>query len=637
MYLCPCTKNEHITDMVISTVSSYRVGGIISIRGPFIGIIVFLLLWVSEYSFSGTLLEVREIRFNGNLSFSASKLKEFMDTKEKTILHPFRNVPFDEEVFKEDLERLKQFYQSEGFYDVTIVDFKVEKVGDRALRIVINISEGLPTRLSNIMLTINGDGIDLGIKKSLEALLPLKEGDIFRTESYRNSEKIILRYLAEEGYPKAKVDTLARIFKEERKAFVWIDVDIGPRCTFGRLQIEGIQYVDPREIFRLVSFKEGEIFRASKIKESQKRLWDSQLFSFVDITVKGLDGEDTKLPIVITLREAKPYTIKAGIGYGTEDGLRSKVGFEARRFLGDARRLSVQARASNLVQQLESRFIQPHFLLDPWWMEFRGGIGRTNETSYEAETFFSTPQVNIPIISTLRGFIGPNIETNKITKLDIYPYDPDIPDRQRDNYFISSLIFGFAEERVDTLVDPTKGFRIFTTTEWASEILGSDISYIRADLEVRTYYPFQPGWVLANRLHWGIISNPETGSNIPIFKRFFAGGSNSNRGYSYHKLGPLDDLGNALGGKGIFELNTDLRFPLEFVTRDLEGVLFFDASQVFSGEELMLNKLRYSVGAGLRYKTIVGPIRADLGYAINPPDKNPPDSFQFFISVGQAF
>jgi outer membrane protein insertion porin family/translocation and assembly module TamA len=387
-----------------------------------------------------------------------------------------------------------------------------------------------------------------------------------------------------------------------------------------------------------LTFHRGEPFKASKIKESQRRLWDSQLFSFVDVTVQELDSDKTELPIVINLKEAKPYTVKAGAGYGTEDGLRGKVSFEARRFLGDARRLSLQAKASSLTQQLETQFLQPHFLFDPWWFDLRGGIGHNDEKSYETETLFVTPQINIPITSTLKGFVGPNVETNKITKLNIYPYNSDIPDRQKDNYFISSLIFGLANEKVDDILDPKKGFRAFATTEWASDLVGSDINYVKADLELRTYVPiFKKDWVLANRFHWGVISNPEQDSSIPIFKRFFAGGSNSNRGYAYHKLGPLDEWGNALGGRSIIEFNTDLRFPLQFITKDLEGVIFFDVGQVFPKEEIFMDELRYAVGAGLRYKTIIGPVRVDLGYAINPPENNPSGSIQFFLSIGQAF
>lgn len=581
-------------------------------------------------------LNVNEIQLNGNFSFSSSRLKELMNTKEKTILHPFRESPFDEEVLKEDIERLKQFYQSEGFYNVTITGYRVEKITDQSLRISINISEGSPTRVKSIMVAFKTD-IDPRMEEAIKESLPLKEGAIFRTESYRDCEKTVLRYLAEEGYPKARVNTSARIFSEEQKAFVWIDVDIGPKCTFGSLKIDGIRYVDEKEILRLVSFKKGELFKASKIRESQKRLWDSQLFSFVDITVKGLDGEDTELPIVITVKEAKPYTIRAGAGYGTEDGLRGKLSFEARRFLGDARRLNLQAKASNLTQQLETRFLQPHFLTDEWWLELRGGVGRTNEASYEAEGFYVTAQLNFPLTSTMRGFIGPNVETNKITNLEIYPYNPNISDRQRDNYFISSIIVGLAEERIDDLIDPTKGFRFFATTEWASDIFGSEVGYIKSDLELRTYFPFRTGWILANRIHWGVISNPETGFNTPIFKRFFAGGSNSNRGYPYHKLGPVDDYGNPLGGKSIFESNTDMRFPLQFISKDLDGVLFLDIGQVFPNEQIMMDNLKYSIGVGLRYKTIVGPIRADLGYAINPPERNPSSAIQFFLSIGQAF
>ncbi|MGH7884410.1 MAG: BamA/TamA family outer membrane protein, partial [Thermodesulfobacteriota bacterium] len=119
----------------------------------------------------------------------------------------------------------------------------------------------------------------------------------------------------------------------------------------------------------------------------------------------------------------------------------------------------------------------------------------------------------------------------------------------------------------------------------------------------------------------------------PVFKRFFAGGSTSMRGFPFQRLGPLNDEEDPLGGNSIFVGNLETRFPL---FKKVGGVLFFDYGNVFpSSFDFKLNDIRYAVGTGLRYNTIVGPVRLDVGYALNPVDEI--SRVQVFISIGQAF
>ncbi len=589
----------------------------------------------SSTSAHDTEYEIERIEFSGNTSLPASRLKEVMDLRERSILHPFRRAPFHEELLQDDLKRVERLYQSEGFYDATVKGTPTYSPHRKTVSLTISVHEGEPTIVTAIMLKVT-NGQEDRWHDTLIKLIPLKEGSRFRTDDYKTSEKVILQRLAEDGYPNAKVEMSARVFKRERKAFVWIDVEVGKRCTIGDITVVGTE--DEREVRRLLTFNKGELFRTSNIRKSQKRLWDSQLFSYVDIAFQKVEDDAEEIPIVVTVREAKPYTVKAGIGYGTEDQLRGKLEFEARRFLGNARRMQLQAKASAITQQAEAKFIQPHAIRDDWWLDIRAGIGHDDEKSYETETFYLTPQLNIPINEMWRLFIGYAMESNHITDIAVSPYDPTLEDRKKDSYFISSLVSGFSMEQVDDPLNPRKGFRLSNTTEWALESLGSETSYLKTDFEIRAYIPLFSTLVIGNRFRWGMISNLATGSTIPIFKRFFSGGSNSVRGYPYHKLGPLDPWGNALGGKSVIEGNVDLRFPLERFMHDLEGVIFFDIGQVAPTETAVLFRhLRYAVGTGVRYNTPVGPLRLDVGYARNPPEESTFYPLQVYFSIGQAF
>jgi outer membrane protein insertion porin family/translocation and assembly module TamA len=191
--------------------------------------------------------------------------------------------------------------------------------------------------------------------------------------------------------------------------------------------------------------------------------------------------------------------------------------------------------------------------------------------------------------------------------------------------------------QVDDPLNPKSGFQIFPNVEWASVALGSEVDFVKLSLEGRGYVPLGSFGTLAGKLLWGSIYNLENTESIPIFKRFFAGGSNSVRGYPYQKLGPLDQLGNPIGGLALVEGSLETRFPLPFY-KSLEGVLFFDFGNVYEERLAIFDKgLRYASGCGVRYLTPIGPVRFDVGYELNPPDQQFFHPYQFYFSIGQAF
>jgi outer membrane translocation and assembly module TamA len=141
--------------------------------------------------------------------------------------------------------------------------------------------------------------------------------------------------------------------------------------------------------------------------------------------------------------------------------------------------------------------------------------------------------------------------------------------------------------------------------------------------------------VLAARLRLGTVQpyGGDSADAVPLPERFYTGGGSSVRGFSHWRLGPRRADGRAVGGASVLETSLELRFPIRGA---LGGVTFVDAGQVdLDPWGWKLQDLTYSVGAGLRYDTPLGPIRLDLAYPLNPPEEAGTTWFHF--SIGQAF
>jgi|WetSurMetagenome_2_1015567.scaffolds.fasta_scaffold03549_4 outer membrane protein assembly complex protein YaeT len=578
-------------------------------------------------------LEVRFIKFNGVESISTGDLKKVLVTKEK-FLALFTKVPLDEKNLADDLERIETYYRSQGFYHARVESHDLTRIFGNEVLIEIKVAEGPPMNVSAMTLVVDGEQ-EGPWHSELLRIMPLRVGSRFTTPAYQDIEKSIVRYLSEWGHPKPKVDMKARLDKSTNQAEVSVEVSTGPVCYFGPISLEGNNNVADQVIFREVTFSTGDRFNGSKIQDTQQRLFGLDLFQFVDLTVDNMDGNGTALPVRILVKEAKKQTVRVGGGYGTEDKFRGQVQWEIRNFLGDGRRMQINAKASSIVQSLQGRFLQPYFLTPHSYLTVDGGIEKQIQVSFTNQKEYLDPIFNYRWNERLSSHIGYDLEANRLLDVIIQPVVQGPQDQDRENYFVSSILQGNAWERVDIPANPREGLRFFQTVEWATGALGSQVDYVKLILEGRGYLPLSQYGVLATKLRWGGIQPLENTELIPIFKRFFAGGGDSVRGYPYQKLGPLDQYGNPIGGMTLVEGSLEWRFPLP---KSFEGVLFTDFGNVFERSfEALWTRLRYTAGCGIRYLTLVGPLRLDFGYQLNPPEGDFFNPYQFYFSVGQAF
>ncbi|MEJ2690955.1 MAG: outer membrane protein assembly factor BamA, partial [Deltaproteobacteria bacterium] len=596
---------------------------------------------------------VSSITIKGNRVLSEEAIRKVMLTREKTLFSS-EDTGFLADRFASDIDRVVSLYRSAGYYDAK-VEGKVEEEKEKnAVNLQLVITEGMPVRIASF--TIESPVWPSWLLEKLEArapepgasavvrpaadfpALPLHEGDIFDVAKYNDAKKMLELPFADHGYARVVVQGSNKIFRQEHQADVQLVVHPGKQFTVGSLLIEGNATVADYLILREMRLTPGDLFSLSKIMESYHRLHDVDLFRSVVIEPDWQHETGNAVPLRITVEEKPPRGIKLGAGYGTEDKFRALAQIRWRNFLGRGYTVSLTGKYSGLGHSLGTAFENPYLLgRADLKLSYSLGYERQVLESYQNDQYYSKVRLDKELSGTSSLYAGHNLEANSTSNLteSLSSTVLEIFGRvEEQNFLLSSLEIGGLFSSVDDKISPTSGMSLFYSLEGAAIAIGSEFEFLRQKIEWRGYYAPLDKLVIALRTTAGTVDPIHTTDYIPISKRFFAGGSNSVRGYAYQDLGEKDQLGEPIGGYSLFEASAELRFPLLW---KLKGVLFLDGGNIFTDPyQFDVADLRYGGGFGFRYLTPVGPIRVDLAYKLNP-ETSDEQRFRLHLNLGEAF
>jgi len=189
----------------------------------------------------------------------------------------------------------------------------------------------------------------------------------------------------------------------------------------------------------------------------------------------------------------------------------------------------------------------------------------------------------------------------------------------------------FSRNTLNSFFDPTRGSTQEISFEYAG--LGGESEFYKIDARTRHYWPIYKSSQLGTfvlsvggAIGFGYGDRGDSGHELPLFERYFPGGINSVRGFKTRTLGPREPVMNAqgeeidtdpIGGSNQLIVNNEIIFPI-VEQLGLKGVLFFDAGNAWlESDAYKLSDVRYSVGAGVRWLSPMGPIRIEFGYPLN--------------------
>jgi outer membrane protein insertion porin family/translocation and assembly module TamA len=568
-----------------------------------------------------------DLVIRGAEAVSAADVREVVTTQPRAWWAPWRARPaLDPPTLREDVDRVRALYRRRGYYEAAVVADATVGADGHDVGVVVTIAEGAPVRIADVTIAI--DGPRLPTHEALLDGLPLRRDAVFEERDYQAARRLLRRAYRDAGYARVIVDRRARVDLDTHLVTVGYSVTPGPLCVFGAVEVTGTHDVDPDVVRAEVAFAAGDPFRDAAIERTRARLQATQLFQ--TLRIEEEPGTSPVVDVHVDVREAPPRDVRVALGYDTEEGPRAIAGWRHYDFMGGGRQLGVTARASLIERSAAVDFLQPHWPIPDGRTRLLLAHQQEDEDSYDLARSSFTPRLEWQPRPDVTAFLFDRIEYDTLTHVPI-AVGRALPHGAPRHSVLSGLGAGVDAVVADDPLDPKRGYTVAFTVDGAG--LGGDVHLVRAVAQGAVYHPLGfLGLFAAARLRLGVVAPVAGDPEVPLFERFYAGGTGSVRGYERRHVGPLAD-GDPIGGRSLVEMSAELR---RTIVGNFGGVLFVDAGQVgLRDDSLPFDDLAVGTGVGVRYASPVGPIRLDLGFPLDRPRGDA--SFQVHVSLGRAF
>lgn len=577
--------------------------------------LLFLILFtglndycMAKSGFKATEYIVRKINIEGNESFSKRKLKKQLNLKEKRLTR--KSSTFTRRLLELDRILLETIYVKNGYLNCTVRDsFKINKGAE--VDLFYYITEGRQFYLKDI--TVSGQEF-LSEKRILQ-LLEHKIDKPYNPILIGNGIKKIIVEYANTGKPLAIVyDSL----DVNEGIHLFVKIRENPTMGIGDIKIVNNNFVKKKLIRREVAIKPGDLYSQEKIDLSKKHIFETGLFSSVNIRLVDIDTLNNKLNLLVDVRELNMRYLGLDFGFGQDRGISSgSEPYTSIEIEGEWLHRNVLRRGSRLSTTLSNSFnlknifTWPKILaeivyVEPWLWGFRSstffrvfmgnelekiGNRETEKTSlgYEASLIYNPNK---------RFFLKSGIEIQRIVFTDVEKgtkLDTLLRGNER------AITFNLRRDYRDNFLYPTEGAVFNLNGKIVPAFLGNTQDYYKFETSYSHYINLFGSFVFAYRWKVGWMDSITEFGGIPLWEKLYLGGETSLRGWKHKQFNPD-------GGNIKVLTNAEIRFPLFWI---LGSEIFIDGGSLTSDIKSLYTAYLWDAGFGLTIDTPLGPIRID--------------------------
>jgi translocation and assembly module TamA len=505
-----------------------------------------------------------------------------------------------ERLFEQGENEIRKALQPFGWYNPVIRSKLEGKAPD--WKATYDVVAGPETDIADIDIQLGGEGADYAPLQKIKARPRLKKGERLMHADYEALKTRLLQAANAGGYLDADFTRRElRVDVAANTAEVLLTLETGPRWFFGEVTIEQDGRLKDKLLRRYLKMRPGQPFDSSKLLATQFQLTDLNYFKVVEVEPqKGKAGADHRIPIVIHTTSLKPRVYKFGAGYGTDTGARALAGVEWRRLNEDGHKLRLTLQPSENISTAVAEY------RIPWGGNAGDALSFTTQALKQD---FLGVHENLWSLGTAY-----NKQDGDWQRRYYLIYSNDEYKLQAEQGQGSKLLtpgFSYSKTVVNDPIFPRRGWYGFFDVHGGTTYVLSDTNFIEGLVRLRGVVPLARSVRLIGRVEEGAIFVSGF-DQLPPSQRFFAGGDESVRGYSYHSLAPRDGDGNLVGGRYLttFSLETEWN-----VYKNYGLAVFGDGGGADNG---LAVKLHYGAGIGFRYRLPFGSVAIDLAHPFDP-------------------
>ncbi|MFH0738388.1 MAG: outer membrane protein assembly factor BamA [Candidatus Omnitrophota bacterium] len=591
----------------------------------------------------GRKIKIKKIYVEGNSQYPDKRILKLIKTKSAWLLNA---GALKEEVLLEDIERIKSFYQRQGYADV-VVEYEIAADTNPRkpfLYIKIRIQEGSKYLVGNLVIQGNNYVTKKEILAAVRECLP---GEVFNQEALKQDISYIQGIYFDRGYIFAQIQEVTSLNPNNGRIDIGYDITENNVAYVDKIKVRGNIKTKDVVVRRELRIKPGDKFDGEKLRRSKERLQNLGFFEEVSYDTEDSPQQDKK-DLVVEVKEAKTGAFSFGGGYSSVDEFVGFVEIEQKNFdwrnfpyfTGDGQNLKFRASLGTVSESFDLSYTEPWIFDYPVSFGFdiyRRSHKRESDIGYGYDEDVTGGDLRLG--KEISEYVRADM-LYRYDQIDITNITEDSTDDLKSEYgknTISSMQFGLTYDSRNNVFDTTKGDLISGSIECAGGPFGGDKDFYKFFGRASHYTPLFRGSALEFRGRFGLADAYSDSKKVPIYERFFAGGAYTIRGYRERKVGPVDaKSSDPLGGESMFIGNIEYTYPLFSF---LKLASFYDTGNVWEKlDKIGSGGFKSAVGLGVRIKTPIGPIMLDYGIPLNKePGSEDKGDGRFHFSMSHGF
>jgi len=624
--------------------------------------------------------KIRQINIVGNEAFSDEDLLEDFKLSTPNWLSWYRQDDrYPREELSGDIEKLRSYYLDRGYANMDVETTQVAITPEKDdIFITLNVKEGDVYRISEVKIAGN-----LVVPEAdLKGLIAVHRGDVFSRKLVTTTTELMALRLGQDGYAFAKIDPVPKENPETKEIELTFLVDPGNRAYVRNIGFTGSTGINDNVLRREIRQMEGGYLSNAAVDRSKVRLQRLPFIEKVEVETNPVPGTPDLVDVTYDIKEGLPGQFSGGIGYSESQSILLNGSFVHSNFMGTGNRVAAELNAGQYSKVFSLSHTDPYTTID--------GVSRTvsatwrrisqftrSSSDFETETGTLALDYGWPIsefqsvrmgLAAQRSdlFTDPTSSAaealdwvqnngNTYTEIQTVGVPPIALTYYGTKFDTFEYSVGWSFDSRNRAIFADRGGRHRVSASYTLPF--SDIDFYSLNYDYLQFLPLGKWFTLMLNTEVGYAQALGDTTSMPPYRRFFAGGPETVRGYRESRMGPKDSFGNPYGGNIKFTNQLELLLPMPAKWRNSARFsLFVDAGNVFSDDdvqfvgidgitpvsyEFAFDKLRYSTGVAVQWLAPLGVFRFSYAVPLNEfegegaeyPDET--EGFQF--SIGQAF